>query len=441
MPMKQVYDLTGIGYGPANISLNICLREMKESGGHHYQVKFFEKKDSFVWHGGMLIPDTYLQVSFLKDLVTQRNPRSKYTFINFLHETGRLTKFINLSEFEPSRREFNEYLQWVAKDFEEDVEYYSDVQMVTPNIKEDGTVDSLTISITSSKTGKAETYITKNLSIAMGGKPNMPKMNRPDPRVAHCSSFMNSLELLQNRKNDRLRFAVVGAGQSAVEMILYLYNNFPNAEIYTIISGFAFQQADTSLFVNEVFINEHVDSYFFGNKKVQDELFSRKTNYAVTSQKDIEALYRIFYTESFFNEKRIHFSNFTKVSSIEVNDDSVSVQTHNLRTDEYGSEKYDHVFLGTGFTRNQLECFEPLNEYFSLHKGEIEVNRDYSAKTKEHFKPKIFIQGHSENQHGLTNTLLSVGAIRAGEIAQSLADNYDQAEMSVAGEKGSYSAI
>lgn len=441
MATKQIYDLTGIGFGPANMSVSICLREMAEQNQADYRMKFFEKRDSFCWHGGMLMPDTYLQVSFLKDLVTQRNPRSRYTFINFLYETGRLTKFINLSEFEPSRLEFNEYLKWVAADFDNEVEYHSEVQMVTPNVKEDGTVESITISSHNGQTGKTETHVTRNLSIAIGGKPNMPKMNRPDPRVAHCSSFMNAVAPFAKKKDEAFRFAVVGAGQSAVEMILYLYNNFPNAEIYTFISGFAYQQADTSLFVNEVFINDHVDSYFYGNDAVQRELFSKKTNYAVSSQKDIEALYRIMYTESFFGKKRLYCSNFTKVASIEAGDSAIGLNVIDLKTETTRTQEFDGVFLGTGFVRHHLECFEPLNEYFSFYKGEIELNRDYSAKTKEQFKPKIFIQGHSENQHGLTNTLLSVSALRAGEIVRSLLDGDDQLEVAVNDENKSFSTI
>jgi L-ornithine N5-monooxygenase len=450
MPTKQVYDLAGIGYGPSNIALNISLSELlEENTGLKYRYKFFERKDSFNWHGGMLMPDTYLQVSFLKDMVTQRNPRSRYTFINFLYETGRLNKFINLSQFEPSRIEFNEYLKWVSKELEADIEYHSEVKKVTPNMGEGGTVDSLTLSIDNTKTNKTETWHTRNLIIASGGKPSMPKQNKRDPRVVHCSNFLDSMEGLQNNKNDKHRFAVVGGGQSAVEMILYLHNHFPHAEIHTIISGFAFQQADTSLFVNEVFMNEHVDSYFYGNARIKEDLFSKKTNYAVTSQRELEALYRIFYTQSFHNEKRVHFANFTTVKNVEVKDHTVTLHIQDLKTEACSTEDFDHVFMGTGFERNKLECLDSLNEYFVFHESKIEakhrreyeVNRDYSIKTTGQFKPKIFVQGHSEMQHGITNTLLSVSAVRAGEITQSLMDCYDPIEIPIPGENRSMSTI
>jgi len=268
MPTKNLYDITGIGYGPANISLHICLKEQAEKN-NHYRARFFERKETFNWHGGMLMPDTYLQVSFLKDLVTQRNPRSRFTYVNFLHETGRLNKFINMRQFEPSRLEFNEYLKWVVeqKEFKPEVQYHSDVKLVEPNLR-NGVVDSLTVTVKNNGTGDEERFLTKNLIVATGGRPIMPKMNRPDKKVTHCSNFLDAMELLKGEKNERLRFAVIGAGQSSVEMVLYLYNNFPNAEICTMISGFAFQQADSSVFVNEVFLNEHVDSFFYGSREL-----------------------------------------------------------------------------------------------------------------------------------------------------------------------------
>jgi L-ornithine N5-oxygenase len=58
-----------------------------------------------------------LQISFLKDLVTLRNPTSPYSFVNYLKAHGRLVDFINLGTFYPCRMEFNDYLRWVAGQF------------------------------------------------------------------------------------------------------------------------------------------------------------------------------------------------------------------------------------------------------------------------------------------------------------------------------------
>ena len=45
----------------------------------------------------------------------QRNPLSRFSFINYLHSAGKLDDFINIASFLPFRLEISDYLQWVAK--------------------------------------------------------------------------------------------------------------------------------------------------------------------------------------------------------------------------------------------------------------------------------------------------------------------------------------
>ena len=53
---------------------------------------------------GMLLDDATMQVSFLKDLVTMRNPTSDFSFLSYLHERGRLVDFINHKIAVPAAR-------------------------------------------------------------------------------------------------------------------------------------------------------------------------------------------------------------------------------------------------------------------------------------------------------------------------------------------------
>ncbi|OXH82188.1 ornithine monooxygenase, partial [Burkholderia multivorans] len=76
--------------------------------------------------------DCRMQISFLKDLVTMRDPKSRYTFINYLFERGRLNEFINLKNFYPTRVEFHDYLSWVADAFDDRVHYGETVTAIEP---------------------------------------------------------------------------------------------------------------------------------------------------------------------------------------------------------------------------------------------------------------------------------------------------------------------
>ena len=97
-----MFDVTGVGFGPSNLALALCIREqneMQKSHGRQLRSVFFERQESFHWHKEMLIEDATMQVSFLKDLVTLRNPTSRFSFLNYLKQRGRLEDFINLKTF------------------------------------------------------------------------------------------------------------------------------------------------------------------------------------------------------------------------------------------------------------------------------------------------------------------------------------------------------
>lgn len=74
-------DVVCIGLGPFNLSLSVLLHE---AGFENYIA--IEQKESFSWHEGMLLEGTTLQVPFLADLSTMVNPRSEFTYLNYLHE-------------------------------------------------------------------------------------------------------------------------------------------------------------------------------------------------------------------------------------------------------------------------------------------------------------------------------------------------------------------
>lgn len=126
-----VHDLIGIGFGPSNLALAIALQERGSVQGE-LDVLFLDKQADYRWHGNTLVTQSELQISFLKDLVTLRNPTSPYSFVNYLKHHGRLVDFINLGTFYPCRMEFNDYLRWVAGHFTEQSRYGEEVLRIEP---------------------------------------------------------------------------------------------------------------------------------------------------------------------------------------------------------------------------------------------------------------------------------------------------------------------
>ena len=133
----HIHDLIGIGFGPSNLALAIALQEQAAQGGAPVDALFIEKQPRFAWHPNMLLDHAHMQISFLKDLATLRNPASPYTFLNYLHAKHRLQDFINLKTFYPSRHEFNDYLSWAASHFSEQCAYGEEVLSVLPEMQGD----------------------------------------------------------------------------------------------------------------------------------------------------------------------------------------------------------------------------------------------------------------------------------------------------------------
>src|SRR5262249_48646464 len=106
-------ELLAIGAGPSNLALAVALEELGVDGLAENSV-VIERGQSIEWQPGLLMPWAKSQVSFLKDLVTLRNPRSRFSFLNYLPSLGRLDDFINMGSFTPYRIEISRYFTWVA---------------------------------------------------------------------------------------------------------------------------------------------------------------------------------------------------------------------------------------------------------------------------------------------------------------------------------------
>lgn len=49
MMTEEIYDLIGIGFGPANLSLAIALQESKEASERGFKSTFLERQAAFAW--------------------------------------------------------------------------------------------------------------------------------------------------------------------------------------------------------------------------------------------------------------------------------------------------------------------------------------------------------------------------------------------------------
>lgn len=243
---EEPYDLICVGFGPASLAIAIALHERYATA----RVLFLERQPQFAWHSGMLLPGSRMQISFIKDLATLRNPRSEFTFINYLHKKDRLVAFTNLGTFLPLREEYNDYMSWCAGHFEDYVRYGQECVSVTPtDAAGEQPVKNWEVVSKNVKTGEVSRLTTKHVVIAVGGKPKFPDaflQNPLNPKIIHSSGYSTQIPRLLSDKHKAYKIAVVGAGQSAAEIFNDIHSRYPNSKTKLIIKSSALRPSDDS---------------------------------------------------------------------------------------------------------------------------------------------------------------------------------------------------
>lgn len=429
MQRETVFDLIGVGFGPSNLSLAVRLAE--EAGAADLAHCFIERQPEFGWHRGMLLDDCRMQISFLKDLVTQRDPKSRFTFINYLFERGRLNEFVNLKSFYPTRVEFHDYLRWVADAFGKRVHYGETVTGIEPvhAAGKGGAIGSLRV-FSRDGEGREWQRVTRALSVGVGGTAQVPEAFAAlgPHNVVHSSSYLTSIGRVVGKPEEaKKRVAVIGAGQSAAEVFMDLSRRFAHVDASLVIRSSALKPADDSPFVNEIFNPAYTDVVYAQPKDARRSLIEgfRDTNYAVVDRPLIEQIYEMLYLQTVSDEPRHRLLANTAIeAAMRTANGQIELTMRDRLTGHARAERFDALVLATGYRRDtHIALLEGLAPHLGDALAEGNVARDYRLATPGHFKPRIYLQGCCEDSHGLSDTLLSVLALRSDEIAASLLEH------------------
>ncbi|RZT15974.1 L-ornithine N5-oxygenase [Mycobacterium sp. BK558] len=408
----RVLDVVGVGFGPSNLALAVALHEHNQRAGVPLSAEFVELKPEFGWHTGMLIPGATMQISFLKDLVTQRNPTSDFTFLNYLTERGRLTEFINYKTFFPTRLEFHDYLTWAAEKVAASVRFGSRVTSVCD-------VDGLfRVEVEGAQAG---VLLTRNVVIAGGLQPRLPPGVVRSARQIHNHGLLHDLERLPSRRHNR--FVVVGAGQSAAEVCAYLHD-LPSVEVHGVFAKYGYSPADDSPFANRVFDPDAVDDFYAAEPGVRRQLlnYHRSTNYSAVDLPLIEDLYAREYAERVAERRRLFLRGASSICATTEREDGIEVDILHHPTGDIDRIECDAVIYATGFAPASLRAIlGDLHARLVYEDGQPVVSRDYRLTTDPPTAGSLYIQGNTEHTHGLTSSLLSNIAVRSGEIVGSIA--------------------
>ncbi|WP_112269501.1 lysine N(6)-hydroxylase/L-ornithine N(5)-oxygenase family protein [Lentzea terrae] len=399
--MEPVLDLAGIGFGPSNLALAIAVEEQAVP----VRARFFERQARFGWHRGMLLEDATMQVSFLKDLVTLRNPASEFSFLCYLRDRGRLVDFVNHKNLFPLRKEFHDYFEWAAERVAHHVRYQAEVSAV----RADG--DGFEVVVGD------EAVKARNVVLATGLEANLPDGVVAGERIWHNKDLLNRVGGLE----DPRQVVVVGAGQSAAEVVAFFHERFPRAEVHGVFARYGYSPADDSSFVNRIFDPAAVDEYYEAPEEVKQRLmgYHANTNYGVVDGDLIEELYRRVYREKVVGRQRLLLHNTSRL--VDVNVDGKCV-IESMADGGQLPVDADVIVYATGY--RPADPVGVLGELAGRCErdalGRLKVTRDYRVVTDASVRGGIYLQGGTEHTHGITSSLLSNTAVRAGEILESV---------------------
>ncbi|MFI0721194.1 lysine N(6)-hydroxylase/L-ornithine N(5)-oxygenase family protein [Streptomyces sp. NPDC021224] len=218
----EPFDLLGIGVGPFNLSLAALADAVPGLAA-----AFYDQRQAFHWHPGLLVDGATLQVPFLADLVTLVDPASRWSFLNYLRSRERLFPFYFAERFHIHRAEYDAYCRWVA-DALPSTHFGQQVDTVRWDPGHARfEVDHTQLDAHGEAEALGRTY-ARHLVLGVGTAPYVPEPLRPLAEaptvpVVHSAEYLPQRERLLAAEH----VTVIGSGQSGAEVFLDLLRSRP----------------------------------------------------------------------------------------------------------------------------------------------------------------------------------------------------------------------
>lgn len=401
----RTVDCVGVGIGPANLSLAALSHATP-----HLELQFFEKAKGFSWHPGLLFPESSIQTSYLKDLVTPVAPTNPYSFLSFLVEHRRFYSFVTANVPRVSRSEFNQYLTWVS-------EGLSNLQFGSPVIRIEYQNDYFEVRTPSACTR------ARNVVLGTGRPPYIPHCARPflGPSVHHAVEFGHYAPKIAGR-----RVAVIGGGQSGAELVHHflLDRDALPSELYWISRRGNFQPLDESPFANELFTPEYTHQFYRLGEDARQELLREQLLASDgISGELLDDLYRRLYSLQFVDEVDrypVHLLPGHELVGIQRCDFGWAMDVR-ARDERCFRRRVDLIVLATGHRYRVPQCLEPVRHRIEWNDGEPSVDENFAVIWDGPPERRIFVQNASRNRHGVADPNLSLLAWRSAVILNQLA--------------------
>ena len=402
-------DLIGIGVGPANLSLAALLTTARDRGQTSLSSIFLERNPSICWHSQQMFPGTLMQTEFYRDLVTPIYPTSRFSFLNYLKSNTRLEQFFCSSSIYPSRREFEEYFNWVATQIA-DIVFAVNVSFVD--------YDPAT-SLFVVASDPPSTYASKHIVLGYGPEPRSSV--EPGRRVVDVSTLLSF-----NFPDPLQRVLVVGGAQSAAECVNYLLDEYANAgtQITWVTSESSFRVLDISNFSREAFSASYAHAFAALPSALKEKITHDDKSVAngispLVAQALYQRLYRLKYlSPSSGASPLVHLQANTEVLEIaeDANGAAVTMCSGQTRVDVY-----DCVILCTGLDEDTALDSPLLGPQLKCRISKNETRGDgYAIAWDGPDDRMIFVQSQNKKTHGLGDASFVTAPSRNASILNSI---------------------
>jgi lysine N6-hydroxylase len=405
--MTPHFNLLGIGIGPFNLSLAALLTKAPRLSS-----LFFEQKSGFEWHSELMLPDSVMQTSYLKDLVTPADPTSPFSFLNYLVEEGLFYSFLHSDRRVVTRREFELYCQWVSRRLGDRLRFDEGVSAV--DFRE-GRFHLATAK---------GAYTSDHLCVATGHAPSLPACVEGllGPDLFHAKSpYLRDLTLAGKR------LVVVGGGQTGLEIFRNaLGDRWGRAESVRLITARrSLEPLDESAFTNEYFTPGYVDDFWaFPESRKAELLEHQKLTSDGNTPAYLTDLYRDLYLRRHVEGDARAMDIFAGRTLEEARREGGGwrlkiVNELTGKAEELGA---DVVVLATGFRATIPKALEPLRARLFLDdQGRFRMGRDFTAAWEGEASNRIYAFNFSRHQHGISEPQTSLMAWRSATVVNHLA--------------------
>lgn len=404
---RTIYDLLGIGIGPFNLGLAALCEPIND-----LSCLFLDAKTEFDWHPGMLINSSRLQTPFMSDLVTMADPTSRFSYLNFAKQTGRLYSFYIRENFFLPRHEYNQYCQWVSKQLS-NLNFGVKVTQVNYNAGE----GIYAVTAIDRRSGKSLTYLCRKLVLGTGTTPYLPD-NCPiqDPRVMHSASYMQQKTYLQSQS----AITVIGSGQSAAEIF---YDLLQDIDIYDyqlnwMIRSPRFYPLEYTKLTLEMTSPDYVDYFHeLSSEKRHRLIAEQKSLYKGINAELINDIYDLLYQKRLISNIQCQLLTNVALTAIDTSGDKLRLQFKHLEQDYALDQLTGAVVLGTGYQYRLPDFIQGIKSQieFDDH-GQLAIQRDYGIDVRG----DIFIQNAGLHTHGISSPDLGMGCYRNATILQAV---------------------